>query len=306
MLKSKDAYERYLEDISSYPRITPERESELSHTIMNAEEPKKAEAAINELIHANLRLVVHCLKDFDRFLSSSAIRITRMDLIAEGNIGLMKAAQRFNSAFTDDEDECAPSERANVRFSTYACKCIKSRMRRALKLGRFIHIPEHHFSYWTEMETLRHEHGDNLSDDVLRDRLDVSDEVLGLLKQSSQSGTCMLEDLAARETEGGGWHDFIPNETAPCPAHETGRNDLRDFLFTEMRSLPPRTRSMLSLLYFNEHAPTLRELAGKYGISSERCRQVCVQGLQRLRRQMASRRHMIEPGLLADVDVCAA
>ena len=305
MSKTRDAYERYLEDISSYPRITPEREAELSHTIMNSKEPQKAEAAINELIHANLRLVVHCLKDFDRFLSASAVRITRMDLIAEGNIGLMKAAQRFNAAFTDETNEAA-TERPNVRFSTYACKCIKSRMRRALKLGRFIHIPEHHFSYWSEMEALKHEHGDALSDDVMREKLDVSNEVLGLLKQSSQSGICMLEDLAAQESEGGGWHDFIPNESASCPAHETGSSDLRDFLFSEMRTLPPRTRSMLSLLYFNDHAPTLRELAGKYGISSERCRQVCVQGLQRLRRQMASRRHLIEPGILADVEACAA
>jgi RNA polymerase sigma factor (sigma-70 family) len=305
MLKTRDAYERYLEDISSYPRITPEREAELSHTIINSRDSKQAEEAISELIHANLRLVVHCLKDFDRFLSASAVRITRMDLIAEGNIGLMKAAQRFNAAFTDEKDEAA-SERPNVRFSTYACKCIKSRMRRALKLGRFIHIPEHHFSYWTEMESLRQEHGDMLSDDFMREKLDVSDEVLGLLKASSKSGICMLEDLAAQETEGGGWHDFIPNEAATCPAHETGRNDLREFLFAEMHSLPPRTRSMLSLLYFNDHAPTLRELAGKYGISSERCRQVCAQGLQRLRRQMVSRRHLIEPGLLADVEACAA
>ena len=295
MLKARDAYDRYLEDIASYPRITPEREAELSRTILNAKDPHKSEAA------ANLRLVVHCLKDFDRFLSSSAVRITRMDLIAEGNIGLMNAARRFNAEFTDGDATDKP-KRSNVRFSTYACKCIKSRMRRALKLGRFIHIPEHHFSYWTEMETLRHEHGDTLSDDVLRDKLDVSNEVLGLLKQSSQSGICMLEDLGAQDTEGGGWHDFIPNETASCPAHETGRNDLRDFLFSEMDSLPPRTRSMLSLLYFNERSPTLRELATKFGISSERCRQVCVQGLTRLRRQMASRCRQIEP----DLEACAA
>ncbi len=301
MLKARDAYDRYLKDISSYPLITPEREVELSNTIQNSKKPHEAEAAVTELIHANLRLVVHCLKDFDRFLASSAVRITRMDLIAEGNIGLMNAARRFNADFTDAE-KGAEDKRANIRFSTYACKCIKSRMRRALKLGRFIHIPEHHFSYWTEMETIRHEHGDTLSDDVLREKLDVSNQVLGLLKQSSQSGICMLEDLASQDTEGGGWHDFIPNETASCPAHETEQSDLRDFLFAEMRSLPPRTRSMLSLLYFNDHAPTLRELAAKFGISSERCRQVCVQGLARLRRQMASRRHQIEP----DLEACAA
>ncbi|MBT3194277.1 MAG: sigma-70 family RNA polymerase sigma factor [Verrucomicrobia bacterium] len=304
MSQARDTYERYLEDIASHPRITPEREAELSAIIMAAADPQAVEAATDELIHANLRLVVHCLKDFDKFLSSPAVRITRMDLIAEGNIGLMKAAQRFNATFSKDDEKA--SRGSGIRFSTYACKCIKSRMRRALKLARFIHIPEHHFGYWSEMEALRHEHGETVSDKVLRNELDVSDEVLGLLKQSSQSGICMLEDLAAQETDGGGWHDFIPNEAVPCPADETGRNDLRAFLVDEMKTLPPRTRNMLSLMYFNEHAPTLRELSHKYGISSERCRQVCAQGLQRLRRQMSSRRERIEPDLLAGLEAFAA
>ena len=154
------------------------------------------------------------------------------------------------------------------------------------------------------MKELREEHGDDLSDEMLGQTLDVSSEVAGLLKQSSQSGTCMLEDLAAHDAEGGGWHDFIPNESAVCPAHETGGRDLRDFLCAEMESLPARTQSMLSLLYLNDGTPTLRDLASHYNISSERCRQVCMQGLHHLRRQLAGRLPQIEPGIFADV--CAA
>lgn len=302
MIRPKNAYESYLRDISNYPRISPKREAELSEIIQTSNNPQAVENAVDELIHANLRLVVHCLKDFDKFLASPTVRITRMDLIAEGNIGLMKAARGFNAAFSSDVQKSKP--RQGIRFSTYACKCIKSRMRRALKLARFIHIPEHHFSYWSEIEQLRQEHGDALSDDVLRDELEVSDAVLKLLKQSSQSNICMLEDLSAEENDGG-WHDFIPNEDASCPARETAGNDLREFLINEMRTLPPRTQHMLSLMYFNDRTPTLRELAAKYGISSERCRQVCAQGLQRLRRQMQQRRDRIEPAL-ATIEACAA
>ena len=65
---------------------------------------------------------------------------------------------------------------------------------------------------------------------------------------------------------------------------------------------PSKSTDMLARYATNEHAPTLRELSSKFGISSERCRQVCVQGLTRLRRQMAGRRHQIEP----DLEVCAA
>ncbi len=306
MSLAKNSYERYLKDITNHPRITQEREAELSAIIMADDNPEETETAIDELIHANLLLVVHCLKNFDKFLSSPAVRITRMDLIAEGNIGLMKAARRFNATFSSDDDDSSAKKFKGVRFSTYACKCIKSRMRRALKLARFIHIPEHHFSYWSEMETLRQAHGDTISDTILCNELDVSGEVLGLLKQSSKSGICMLEDLAAQENDAGGWHDFIPNERSPSPSDETGRSDLRAFLIHEMRNLPPRTQHMLSMMYFNDHSPTLREISLKYGISSERCRQVCAQGLQRLRRQMSSRCERIEPNLLANLDACAA
>ena len=297
MPHAQDAFQRYLEDISQYARITPKRESELSHVIQDGNNEEQREAAISELIHANLRLVVHCLKRFEGYLSSSAVRITRMDLIAEGNLGLMKAAERFDVKH-DTEG------RGTIRFSTYACKCIHSQMHRAVKQSRFIHIPEHHFGYWSEMKALREEHGGDLSDEMLGRTLDVSSEVAGLLKQSSQSGTCMLEDLAAHDVEGGGWHDFIPNESAACPAHETGCNDLRDFLCAEMESLPPRTQGMLSRLYLNDGSPTLRDLASHYNISSERCRQVCIQGLNHLRRQLAGRMPQIEPGVFAGV--CAA
>ncbi|MDP6630749.1 MAG: sigma-70 family RNA polymerase sigma factor [Kiritimatiellia bacterium] len=296
MLQARNAFERYLEDISQYPRISPAREAELSHVIQDGSNEEQREAAINELIHANLRLVVHCLKRFEGYLASPAVRITRMDLIAEGNVGLMKAAERFNANHDSQRG-------GGIRFSTYACKCIQSQMHRAVKRSRFIHIPEHHFGYWSEMKELREEHGGDLSDEMLGRTLDVSSEVAGLLKQGAQSGTCMLEDLAAQDTEGGGWHDFIPNEAAACPAHETGCKDLRDFLCSEMEALPPRTQSMLSLLYLTDGSPTLREMASRYNISSERCRQVCMQGLNQLRNRLQGQLPQIDPGMPA---VCAA
>jgi len=301
MLRACDTYGRYLQEIGSYPRISLEREAELSHTILNTKSEAEREAAIDELIHANLRLVVHCLKDFEKFLSSPSVRMTRMDLVAEGNIGLMRAASRYDASHVSDEHGTTIT---HARFSTYACKCIQSQMRRAVKQSRFIHIPEHHFSYWTEMKSLREEHGGEISDEQLGKSLDVSSEVAGLLKRSAETGTCMLEDLGSSDSDSGNWHDFLPNDTATCPAHETGRRDLREFLVAELKSLPPRTQAMLSQLYLNDHAPTLRDLGQTFGISSERCRQVCMQGLNHLRRRLASQLHMIEPDL--PIGACAA
>ena len=164
MSKARDTYERYLQEITSYPRISLEREAELSQTILNTGDDEEREAAIDELIHANLRLVVHCLKEFEKFLSSPSVRLTRMDLIAEGNIGLMRAAQRYDSCHEKGESATMPG---HARFSTYACKCIQSQMRRAVKKSRFIHIPEHHFSYWSEIRALNETHGDDLSNEEI-------------------------------------------------------------------------------------------------------------------------------------------
>jgi RNA polymerase sigma-32 factor len=291
MFDAHSSYERYLEDVSRHPRITPEREAELSDIILNSGDEAKADAAMQEMVEANLRLVVHCLKEFGRFVSSPAVQITEMDLIAEGNIALMHASRRFNAAFTSDNER-----RSSVRFSTYACKCIKSRMRRALKLARFIHIPEHHFSYWSEMEKLREEYGDALTDELIHDKLDVSNEVVHLLKQSEKSRTFALEDMVAEDSDGD-WSDFIPNEAAPIPSREAGRHDLRSVLMSEMEKLPERTRGMLGQMFFDDGSPTLREMSTHYGVSSERCRQVCAQGLSALRRQMEPRLELIDPRL---------
>lgn len=305
MPKARDTYDQYLQEISRYPRISLEREAELSRVIQDGSNQEQREAAINELIHANLRLVVHCLKEFAGFLTSPSVRITRLDLIAEGNIGLMRAATRFDAGHVRIAGETDRGA-GQARFSTYACKCIKSQMRRALKQSRFIHIPEHHFAYWTEMNTLRETHGAELSDEQMSRSLDVNSEVLGLLKQSAKSRTCMLEDLGAYDDDGGGWDDFVPNTSAACPAQETGQRDLREFLISELESLPPRTQSIISLLYLDDQAPSLRELGQTFGISSERCRQICMQGLHHMRRRLTDRLHMIEPDLLPGLAACAA
>ncbi len=290
-MKESDSYQRYLRDISMYPRITLSREQELAQIIQTGKEGKARDAAMSELIHANLRLVIHCRKEFDKYQGAS--RIAPMDLIAEGNVGLMKAACHYQPGAGDDAGG------PRVRFSTYACKCIKSHMLRAIKKARFIHIPEHHFSYWSEMDNLQREHGNTLSDTDLCDRMELTEDALSYIKHSANSAVCMLEDLGGAEQDSG-WNDFVADKESVFPDEEAGRHDLRAFLFQEMESLNPRARQIISMLYFNEKSPTLKEIAGMFGISGERCRQICVQGLGRMKRQMFTRRHGIAPGLASE------
>jgi RNA polymerase sigma-32 factor len=282
MSSSKDAYERYMSDVTRYPRITAEREVELSRIIQSADDPEAVESAVTELVQSNLLLVVHCLKEFEQYLSVPSVRITKMDLIAEGNIALMASARRYNAHYGK---AVGLQTKAPIRFSAYACKSIKSRMNRAMKLARLIHIPEHHFSYWSGMNALRAEHGDELSDDLVLEELGISQNALEMLKQGMTTHACSLEDMVSDDGDSY-WADVVADEDMASPYSEVSRSDLKQFLLQEMEDLPPRTRSMISVMYLNESAPTLREMSGMYGVSSERCRQVCARGLRELREQI--------------------
>ena len=179
-------FDIYLRDIGRYPRITAEREQELAGIINKSKRAAEIEKAVTELVNANLRLVVHCLRDFNSYLNNPAVSISRMDLICEGNIGLMKAARKYNPDFRSDNTvyETGPT------FSSYACTNIKSSMQRAVKLSRFIHIPEYHFSYWARLDELNRDV--EITDLEIMDKLDISEEKLRTLRKGRLTSATML------------------------------------------------------------------------------------------------------------------
>ncbi len=299
MVRNKDALETYLHDIGKYPRISQQREQELSSTIQDESMSEQTKtSALQELVEANLRLVFHCLKEFDRYLHQSTVRLSNLDLISEGNIGLLKAAQSYQPAFGDGKRP--------TRFSTYACKCIKSHMIRAIKKSRFIHIPEHHFTYWSEIEAVRKAADANISDEEIRKKLKVSPEAYALFMHSAESGTCHLEDFGKKDDDSLHWSDYIADEKSLTPYDRIDHEDLRQYLFAAIDELPPRTGKMLSMLYFNESAPTLKDLSNLFGVSSERCRQICAQGIQALRKNLMAERPAIADSLALPTAIAAA
>ncbi len=288
-------YDNYMRDIVPYPRITPNREAELSAIIRHGDDEVTIDAAVNELVESNLLLVIHCMKEFLRFLDSPGARLTHMDLISEGNIGLVRAARNYNADCTNSS-----LNSNHARFSTYACKSIKNAMRRAIKLSRFIHIPEHHFRYWSRMRELEKTYGSELSDSVLQRNLEVGHAKLQMLKQSQGTGTSLLEDLTANE-DGGSWGDFIADEVASTPLEDVEGRDLYDFLNGELDRLPERTQAMLRATFLSEAHCTYAQLAREHGISKERCRQICAQGLSKLRERLEHKRASVT-GILHPID----
>jgi len=283
-MKTNDVLTRYLREVATFSRVTPEREAELSRIILRSRNAAKVEAATNELVEGNLRLVVHCLKEFSRFVELAENGLSEMDLLAEGNIGLFKAAQGFNAEF---DSSCADGRKHTTRmkFSSYACKCIKRRMLRAIKRSKFIRVPENHFSCRKKIAELEREHGGFVEDDMIEQRLGIRTRKLQRIREGMKCQTFLLEDMSLPD-EGLAWNEIIPDENAADPDLETERRDLRRFLEREMQTLKPRTRDMLAKLFLGPSRTTFAQLATEYGISKERCRQVCCRGLELLRQRI--------------------
>jgi DNA-directed RNA polymerase sigma subunit (sigma70/sigma32) len=122
-------HESYVRAAAGFSRITPEREFELSRTVITSRSHAAIDRAVNELVESNLLLVLHCLKEFTPYLESSATGLTRMDLVAEGNIGLMNAARNYDACRGLPRRARTQPRKPSVRFSAYACRSIQNAMR---------------------------------------------------------------------------------------------------------------------------------------------------------------------------------
>lgn len=282
---AQDSLNSYIQKIKQYPRITPEREKELSKIILTGKRKRRVEEAVDELVLANLLLVVHCLKDFSRYVASPHVALSEMDLIAEGNISLMHAARGYNAQFeTGDETKVTRS----IRFSTYACKCIKRRMLRAIRLSSFIHIPEYHFTCRRRMAEFEATKGDGVSSYEVERELGIGTEKQDMIRQGRECQTYKLEDITMNDGATS-WSDFMEDEGAANPSDDAERSDLRRFLVQELEKLQPRTRTIVTKLFLSDRKVTLGDLSRQFNISKERCRQICVKGLKTLRTQLMPR-----------------
>ncbi|MFO7870789.1 MAG: sigma-70 family RNA polymerase sigma factor [Kiritimatiellia bacterium] len=292
MKSSKSGYERYVQDVSRIEAVPLEREKKLLKTMATGS-AKQSEKARAELVSGNLHLVLRCMKEFVQYLSAPGVSISAMDLVAEGNIALVEAASKFDPQYRGKGSARIDNRRGNSpfnppRFAPYARRCIRNRMRRALKLSRLIHVPEFHFGCWTRMRRLEEEHGGALGDGDLRKKLGISRERLDRVRESRHTGVSMFEDLSSRD-DARPWTETVADAGGRTPRQTVEGNDLREFLLEQTRVLPDRTRQMIAAMFLGERKATLEDLSSQFGVSRERCRQVCASGLEALRRAIESK-----------------
>ena len=266
-----DPVKMYLKEIGKVPLLDPEREQELSKRMSEGDE-----AAKQELVEANLRLVVSIAK---RYLGKG---LFFLDLIQEGNLGLMKAVSKFDYT-------------KGYKFSTYATWWIRQAITRAIAdQARTIRIPVHmvetiHKVTKVSRQMLQEE-GRECSPDEIAKKMGMSPEKVREIIKIAQDPISLETPVGEEEDSHIG--DFIEDDTSPAPAEATSYTLLREQLSEVLHTLTPREESVLRLRFGLEdgRTRTLEEVGQQFNITSERIRQIEAKALRKLRHPSRSKK----------------
>jgi RNA polymerase primary sigma factor len=261
---STDSLQLFLKDIGRVDLLTAAREVELAKRIERGDHRAK-----QEMVEANLRLVVSIAK---RYRNQG---LPFLDLIQEGTIGLVRAAEKFDW-------------RKGYKFSTYATWWIRQAVARALAdKARTIRMPVHVVEKLNKItrteRKLRAERGREPTNVEIADDLDMAIEEVESIRRTSQT-PISLEKPVGDEEESEFGH-FIEDENAPLP-DEAADTAFRAAALTKcLSALSPRERRVLELRYgLNGEQPrTLDEVGRAFQVTRERIRQIENQGLKKLR-----------------------
>ncbi len=268
---STDALQLFLKDIGRVPLLTAAQEVELAKRIERGDHPAK-----QKMVESNLRLVVSIAKNYRNQ------GLPFLDLIQEGTIGLVRAAEKFD-------------HRKGFKFSTYATWWIRQAVARALAdKARTIRMPVHVVEKLNKISRserkLVSELGRDPSNAEIAFDLDLAVEEVEQIRRSAQT-PISLEKPVGDEEESEFGH-FLADEHAPAPdlsAEETFRKEV---LMRVLGGLSQRERRVLELRYGlgGEHPRTLDEVGRTFNVTRERVRQIENQSLKKLQAMAESQR----------------
>ena len=266
-----DPVKVYLKEIGRVPLLTPEEEIDLAIRVKDGDE-----AAKKRLSEANLRLVVSIAK---RYLGRG---MQFLDLIQEGNLGLIKAVEKFDYT-------------TGFKFSTYATWWIRQAITRAIAdQARTIRIPVHMVETINKVKKissqLLHVTGHEPSAEEIADELDMPVDKVREIMRVAQEPVSLETPIGEEEDSHLG--DFIPDDDAPAPADAASHTLLREQLGDVLATLTPREEKVLSLRFGLEdgRSRTLEEVGREFNVTRERIRQIEAKALRKLRHPSRSKK----------------
>ncbi len=292
-----DSISLYLKEIGRVPLLTAEEEVSLAKRMEKGRDSRMAlaqgeddweererllwfvrdgQAAQEHLIKANSRLVVSVAKKY------VGRGVPFLDLIQEGNIGLIRAVKKFDY-------------RRGYKFSTYATWWIRQAVTRAIAdQGRTIRVPVHMYEQINRLtrtsRQLVQELGRDPTTEEIADELGVTPRKVEHIMRVSQRPLSL--EMPVGEEEDSYLGDFIEDEDADAPGDAAGQQLLREVIDEIFQSLTPREVRILQLRFglVDGYCYTLEEVGKKFGVTRERIRQIEAQALSRLRHPSRSRK----------------
>ncbi|MEW6033173.1 MAG: RNA polymerase sigma factor RpoD [Bacillota bacterium] len=266
-----DPVRMYLKEIGRVPLLTPEEEVALAKRVEAGDEEAK-----RRLAEANLRLVVSIAK---RYVGRGMLFL---DLIQEGNLGLIKAVEKFDY-------------RKGYKFSTYATWWIRQAITRAIAdQARTIRIPVHMVETINKLirisRQLLQELGREPTAEEIAREMDMSEDRVREIMKIAQEPVSLETPIGEEEDSHLG--DFIPDEDAPAPADAASFMLLKEQLEEVLETLTPREEKVLRLRFGLDdgRARTLEEVGRVFDVTRERIRQIEAKALRKLRHPSRSKK----------------
>ncbi len=259
-----DPVKIYLKEIGKVPLLSPEEEIELAMRIANNDtEAKKS------LEEANLRLVVSIAKRY------GGRGLQFLDLIQEGNLGLIKAVEKFDYT-------------KGYKFSTYATWWVRQAITRAIAdQARTIRIPVHMVETINKVKKtntmLLHKNGREPTPEEIAAELGLPVDKVREILRVAQEPVSLETPIGEEEDSHLG--DFIPDEDALAPADAASQSLLKETLTEVLKTLTPREAKVLTLRFGLDdgHPKTLEEVGAEFNVTRERIRQIEAKALRKLR-----------------------
>ena len=266
-----DPVRMYLKEIGKVPLLSAAEEIEIAKRMADGDQDAK-----KQLAEANLRLVVSVAK---RYVGRGMLFL---DLIQEGNLGLIKAVEKFDY-------------RKGYKFSTYATWWIRQAITRAIAdQARTIRIPVHMVETINKLirvnRQLLQEYGREPRPDEIAREMGISEEKVREIIKVAQEPVSLETPIGEEEDSHLG--DFIPDDDAPAPAEVAAFTLLKEQLMEVMDTLTPREEKVLRLRFGLDDgkARTLEEVGREFNVTRERIRQIEAKALRKLRHPSRSKK----------------
>lgn len=266
-----DPVKMYLKDIGRVPLLSQEEEIELAKRVIDGDESAKA-----KLCESNLRLVVSIAKRY-----SGKNGMSFLDLIQEGNIGLLKAVEKFDYT-------------KGFRFSTYATWWIRQSITRAMAdQARTIRIPVHMVETINRLarvsKRMLQELGREPTTEEIAKEMNISPERVVEIQKIAQDPLSLEDPVGDEDSKVG---DYVPDETSIMPDDAATHSMLKGQLLSVIETLTPREQKVIRLRYgLDDGSPkTLEQVGQEFNVTRERIRQIEAKALRKLRNPSRSKK----------------